>query len=478
MQHPPALPIPPAPILLTARLFAQAIQAIARQQYAAAGPVHLIQGPLAERLAQTTAALAQRQPILGATLLHDGVLFNLDILLPEGEHSWRLLACKASTGIKPQQQAQLALQTHLARQAGVPLLGAGILHVNSRWLYCTPEDFQGLLQREDLSRQVWGQEASVRQLLATAQATLATEQAPPIATGPQCQTPAPCDFLPHCQSEQPQAEFPARWLPAISHKELRQFLAARPGCDMREVPDTLLTPLQQRVKQHTLAGQVYFDAAGAAAALQPDGLPALFLDFESIQFAVPPWLGTRPYQQIVFQFSLHRLDADGQLSAQGFLDVSGGDPRAAFAEALLAACDGSGPIFVYNAGFEGARIGELAQAFPALSPRLLTLRARLVDLHPITRDHYYHPAQHGRWSIKAVLPVIAPDLSYQQLDGVQDGGMAMESYLEAIQPDTPAVRKAEIEQQLRDYCALDTLALVRLWRHLSGQSDTHLAPTT
>ena len=93
---------------------------------------------------------------------------------------------------------------------------------------------------------------------------------------------------------------------------------------------------------------------------------------------------------------------------------------------------------------------------------------------PIARERYYHPSQHGSWSIKKVLPAIAPDLHYDALDGVQDGGMAMNAYLEAISLDTTKARKAEIEQQLLEYCGLDTYAMVKIWHFFSGRNDIEI----
>ena len=94
---------------------------------------------------------------------------------------------------------------------------------------------------------------------------------------------------------------------------------------------------------------------------------------------------------------------------------------------------------------------------------------RVVDLLPIARDYYYNPSQNGSWSIKYVLPAICPDLHYSDLEGVQDGQMAISAYQEAIKPDTTPERKAEIHSQLDKYCALDTLAMVRLWEFFSGR---------
>jgi hypothetical protein len=94
----------------------------------------------------------------------------------------------------------------------------------------------------------------------------------------------------------------------------------------------------------------------------------------------------------------------------------------------------------------------------------------LVDLRPITEEHYYHPSQQGSWSIKKVLSAIAPDLHYDALSGVKDGGMAMEAYAEAIAPATSSDRYEQIRQELIEYCALDTLAMVKVWEFLSGRS--------
>ena len=141
-----------------------------------------------------------------------------------------------------------------------------------------------------------------------------------------------------------------------------------------------------------------------------------------------------------------------------------------FAQALIEACGERGPIFVYNASFEKLRIKDLAKRFPRKKQPLLALIDRIVDLLPIAQGHYYHPSQQGSWSIKNVLPALCPDLRYDALEGVQNGGMAMEAFLEAVAPQTTPPRKAEIERQLLTYCALDTYAMVRMWAIFSGST--------
>jgi hypothetical protein len=249
---------------------------------------------------------------------------------------------------------------------------------------------------------------------------------------------------------------------------LKALVETKALTELSQVPDALLNDKQQRIKQVTLSGKRFFDKTAAARALAAYKLPAYFMDFETIQFAVPIWKGTRPYQQIPFQFSVHRLSRTGALAHESFLDLSGKDPSLAFAKALLEACGTQGPVFSYNAGFEVSRIRDLSARFPRIAQGLNALAERVVDLLPVARDHYYHPAQEGSWSIKAVLPTLCPELNYGALEGVQDGSMAMDAFMEALDPATPRERKAEIERQLIAYCALDTLALVRLWSAFSG----------
>lgn len=185
---------------------------------------------------------------------------------------------------------------------------------------------------------------------------------------------------------------------------------------------------------------------------------------------MPIWKGTRPYQQLPFQFSLHIVSPNGETEHWEFLDISGGDPGEAFARALIDHCRTEGPVFVYNAGFENGIMRGLAERFPDLSPALMAIVDRVVDLLPIARNRYYHPAQHGSWSIKAVLPAVCPDLTYAALEGVKDGQAAQGAFLEAMAPGTTQERRQEIENQLLEYCKLDTLAMVRLWEFFKGET--------
>jgi hypothetical protein len=424
-------------------------------------------------LVRSATALASNAPIFEAGFIGGSGLVFADIMLPEiraGHNAWQMIEVKSSTTVKTHHRDEVAIQVFVANEAGIRVITASVAHIDSNFVYLGDGDYDGLFAEVNLTNEANERHNEVSSWIAEAQAILGQQDEPSIKTGRHCNEPYECGFLRYCKAKEPQADYPIEWLPSVRTKALRQHILDNSVIDMRQVPDALLSERQKRVKTQTLSAETFFDRSGAAADLAAHELPALFLDFETINFAVPIWRGTRPYQQIPFQFSIHRLTQFGELRHVSFLDLSGNDPTERFASELITACDRDGPIFVYNAGFEMARIKELSNRIPRLSQELLALNNRIVDLLPMARRRYYHPDQKGSWSIKSVLPSVAPDLEYNLLDGVQDGGMAMNAYLEAISADVSVERKSAIKRELLAYCELDTFAMVRIWNVFSGRN--------
>jgi uncharacterized protein DUF2779 len=451
---------------------------IARQLFDPAGKgvlIELKRDGFKSAFARTAELLKSSQPIFEAGFSSDGALAFADIMLPTkkvGQSGWRMIEVKSSTSVKDYHREDIAIQSFIAKSAGVPLVSIALAHIDNAWVYPGDKNYQGLLKENDLTDEAFGRSKEVKEWIADAQTIAKKRNEPAIKTGRHCNAPYPCGFQNYCQQQEPQAKYPIAWLPRVQTKALKALINDKGVTDLRKVPDELLNERQRRVKAHTLSGKPFFDATGAAASLAEHKLPAYFMDFETIQFAIPIWKGTRPYQQIPFQFSVHRLSPAGKVDHLSFLDLSGEDPSSRFAEALIGACGEKGPVFVYNAGFETARLNELAERFPRFKQSLLAIIARVVDLLRVAENNYYHPSQEGSWSLKKVLPPIAPDLNYETLDGVQDGGMAMNAYLEAIAPYTLEARKEEIGQQLLAYCRLDTTALLRLWSFFVGRQSS------
>jgi hypothetical protein len=204
--------------------------------------------------------------------------------------------------------------------------------------------------------------------------------------------------------------------------------------------------------------------------------PRYYFDFEGIDLPVPRWVGVRPYEQIPFQWSCHIERTPGVFEHVEFLDLSGDDPSTPCIERMLEAIppEGPGPIFVYFQTYEAGRLRELADRHTQYRLQVDKYLARIVDLHPIVRDNYYHPAMRGSFSIKVVVPTIAPDLDYKKLDEVTDGTAAQVAYLyAALDPQTNLARKTDLRDRLLAYCKQDTWAMVELAYFLQRRARPH-----
>lgn len=426
---------------------------------------------LAEALAATRRVMAEQpdRPIFEATFEHDGVLVRADVMVPE-PGGYRMTEVKASTRVKDYHLTDCAIQTWVCQQAGIPITRTELAHVDTRFVYPGGGDYRGLFSPVEVSAAMAPLMVEVPVWIADARTTLEGAE-PAIEPGAHCHLPFDCLFLSYCTRDQAPAarvKYPVASLPHGG--QLAASLLADGYADLREVPpERLASPRHQRMQRAVLSETAELDPI-VGETLRHLSYPRYYLDFESIQFAVPIWAGTRPYQQLVFQWSCHVEREPGTLEHAEFLGESDQDPRRNFAASLIAVLGEQGPIFVYNQGFEGGCLRQLARDFPDLSTPLLAMIERLVDLLPLARNHYYHPAMQGSWSIKAVLPTVAPDLAYETLT-VQHGGMAQQAYLELIQSGTTPERRDELRQGLLEYCGLDTLALVRLAGYFEGRAE-------
>jgi hypothetical protein len=415
---------------------------------------------LSQALLDTQAAMADSTTaIFEATFQADGVLIRADLLLPE-DNGYRLAEVKSSTSVKDYHYEDAAVQAWVAKSAGVRLTRTEIAHIDNTFVYPGDENYQGLFAHVDISKSIIEMEAEVPDWIAAAQQILAGTE-PAIEVGPHCEDPFTCPFLSYCYPEEADQEgFPPEILPRA--KTLAAQLRSEGYDDLRNVPEQRLNSNQQRIRRVSINNQAELNPE-AGKILNALPYPWYYLDFETIQLAVPVWAGTRPYMQIPFQWSCHIETADGNISHHEFLADGLSDPRRVFVESLIATLNQSGTILVYNAGFENSRMRELAIAYPDLAADLHAIIERVFDLLPLARAHYYHPDMLGSWSIKAVLPTIAPELSYDDLE-VSHGMMAMESFAELMQQQTTLERRVHLRAALLKYCERDTWAMVRIAR--------------
>lgn len=251
----------------------------------------------------------------------------------------------------------------------------------------------------------------------------------------------------------------AHVLPRISPAKLRGWDG---DFGLGAISEDDLTPGQKLVHRAYRDGPV-IDRPALSAFLAEMRFPLQFYDYETTGPAIPPMDGYRPYQALPVQFSFHRLSTDGSLEHCEFLAEKHGDQRSLIEE-LEKLVDPAGSLVSWNKGYEHGCNKRMAQIHSDKAGFLLGLDGFTVDLEVSFKKHYVDWRFRGSTSIKKVLPVLVPDLAYSQ-DKVHDGTGAVEAWLRMIDTDDDAER-AELRQQLLDYCKLDTLAMVRIYEVL------------
>src|ERR1019366_3139895 len=292
---------------------------------------------------------------------------------------------------------------------------------------------------------------------------LAMPQAPDLPTGRHCTHPVTCEFFDRCNLPHPDDHI--GYLPRL-HASAAEELQEMGVESIRDIPDDFeLSEIQRRAATCVQTGQPWFspDLGEEVGKLK---YPLFFMDFESVNPAIPRFAGMRPYDQIPFQWSVHVLRQPGaELEHFEFLAMDTNDPRREFIASLCSALGRSGSIVVYNQQFESQRLSELAAWLPELGGRIEKIQHRLWDLLPVVRNHVYHPAFAGSFSLKAVLPALVPDMTYEGMvvAGGQDAGLAWESL---IRGGLDQDEHQQIRRALLEYCGQDTLALIKLIERL------------
>ncbi len=400
--------------------------------------------------------------IFEGAFLYDGVLVRVDILerMPTVSGmatNWRLIEVKSSSRVKNVHVDDLAIQRYVLQGMGLNVAAACLMHLNTQYVYRgDAHDLDELFTVKDVSELVAARGLDVPGQLASMQGVVSQPEPPSIEPDDHCHTPYECPYWAHCTRDKP-----ARWIYHLpgSTKNLAEFI--REGVTtIDEIPaGATLSSVQRRVKEN-----VEWVSPRLSKVLADVRYPVHHLDFETIMPGIPCYSETRPYEPIPVQWSNHIEEEPGHWRHQDYLHVEANDPREAVTILLLESLGKEGTICVYSS-YEQTILERLAERYPSMRADLKRVVRRLWDLFPVIRDHYYHPAFCGSYSIKSVLPAVVPSLDYGDLV-IQEGGSAAQQYYRMVFRETDWIEKDAIGQALREYCKRDTLAMMELRRGL------------
>lgn len=278
-----------------------------------------------------------------------------------------------------------------------------------------------------------------------------------------CLSPNDCPCPAVCHPDLP--EFSIFDIPRLDRKKKVKLLEEGIRSAKDIPPSFELNAKQRLVADLARTGREHIDRKAISAELDRMRFPLFFLDYETCICAVPPYDGCHPQQQIVFQYSLHRIDRpDGEPAHFEHISIGSGDPALPLLQRLREDIGQTGTVLVWNKTFEMTRNREMADLHSQFAPFLEQLNNRISDLGDLVNLGYYlHPEFKGSWSIKNVLPAMVPELSYKEL-AIGKGDQASMAWWRMTFGELDPSEMAETRQNLLDYCRLDTLAMVEIFR--------------
>ena len=398
------------------------------------------------------------------------------------EDTYDIYEVKSTTQVKPEHLPDLAFQKLTFEQAGYKVRKTALVHLNNAYVRQGVIDAHELLTIEDITADVEAAAQEIEPMIPEAIKAMAAPEEIKVRIIKQCYAPYECPFIPYCW---PQAGIPETNsiydLTRISESTLVELLDRGIRC-IEDIPDDIELGKEQAAQVQTAkTQQPIIDRAGIKTALKKLQYPLYFLDYETVGPAIPLWDSTRPYQQVCFQYSLHVLrepGAAGKTGEKGEPPKKGAKGKLEHYEHLAEGrespvpgllkqlkhdiADDQGSVIVWYKSFEMTRNQEMAEMYPEYRDFLESVNGRIYDLRDIFKDLLYvHPDFRGSTSIKAVLPALVPELSYNNLEDIREGTMAGLRWLQ-LNFGKGLEDADRVRQNLLNYCERDTLAMVRV----------------
>lgn len=416
---------------------------------------------LADQITQTQREIEKgNDTIYEAAFSYEGSFCKVDIL-HKSKGGWEIYEVKSSTDMKDVYYDDAAFQYFVLKSTGLPVSRAYLVYINNQYVKEGDIEVEKLFTIQDLTETVKEKESMVYGELQK-QRNMLEGDLPEIDIGEYCSNPYDCDFIGYCWSH-----IPENSVFDLRGKGVDKFDLYRNGIiHMKDIPSDILNVKQRIQVEGTLRKKDYIRTESIRNFLTTLWYPLYFLDFETFMSPIPLFDGTRPYQQIPFQYSLHYMEHNGdELKHHEFLALPNYDHRKDLADKLANEIPDNACILAYNMSFERRILADLVTLLPEYSDKIQGMIVNMRDLiKPFKSKDCYLFQMNGSYSMKAVLPALVPELNYNEME-ISDGSMAMNAYSTMCETED----KGELERirkALLEYCSLDTLGMVRIVERL------------
>lgn len=409
--------------------------------------------------------------IYEATFQYESILVMVDILTIYDDVV-TIYEVKSSTEVKEVYLDDASIQYYVLNGLGYDVKKVNIIHINNTYVRGDELEIHKLFNIVDVTQAVLEKQCNIPFYLKEFERCLGNkEQEPEIDIGLHCSDPYACDAWEYCWYKQRQIpEYSIFNISRLNAK--KKFEYYQQGIlHFHQLRDISSFSLSQQIQiTSELEQKEIINQEAIQVFLEALTYPVYHLDFETFQQAVPLWKGISPYCQIPFQYSIHIDYGNGKVEHKEFLGDENSDPREALAKHLVEDIPLHVTVLAYNMGFEKGVIRKLAESFPILHVKLMSIHNNIKDLMtPFQNKDYYHPNMKGSYSIKQVLPALVPEMekAYKELSLVHHGGEAMQTFANLPKMDKE-IREA-YRNALLDYCKLDTLAMVKVLEKLKKE---------
>jgi hypothetical protein len=422
---------------------------------------------ISKSLINTQKAIENGETIIyEATFEYNGLLSAIDILVKDN-NQWKAYEVKSSTSVSETYIIDAAVQYYTIVNSGLKLSDISIVLINSEYVRKGEINLNEFFNIISVKNEVLNQQRTLPDKIDFLKKIIHKNEIPIKNIGIHCNEPYDCDFKVYCWKHIPEYS-----IFDISRLKLKKkFQLYNQGIitfDQLKNSEMKFSSSQKIQINSEVQNSSIIKKELIKNFTDSFNYPLYFLDFETILPAIPLFDNCKPFQQVVFQYSLHvQKEKESDLSHYEYLAPSDVDPREAFILNLIEDCGSNGDIIVYNISFERGRLNELISIYPKYKEQLNNIINRMKDLMiPFQKKWIYTPEMKGSYSIKYVLPALVSNLSYDKL-AIKDGGTASNTFLSMVNNKFIGNEEEERENLL-EYCKMDSYAMVRILEKLKN----------